>query len=215
MRLTRIQILRFSNKNNLILVFRLSDRSGIHYNSVGTSRSSYYFNKKSTSSKWNLIKLDMSGLPMEKHGAQARLFWMSWLTVSLSFSYLRMRTHHALIYGNRVRYNRAGNLSPAMGARNQVGIGLSYRPASLCSMATQFQTWFLESIPRPIAGLKFFYSGRILLETIQRSHQFGSQITHSNSSKPAGVNNVCKHKILETVRKLCNFFIEFKNDCQC
>jgi hypothetical protein len=48
-----------------------------------------------------------------------------------------------------------GNFSPAMGARNQVGIGLSYRPASLCSLATQCQTWFLESIPRPIAGLKF------------------------------------------------------------
>ncbi len=46
----------------------------------------------------------MSGLPMEKHGAQARLFWMSWLTVSLSFSYLRMRTHHAL---NRSNYNMA------------------------------------------------------------------------------------------------------------
>jgi hypothetical protein len=42
-----------------------------------------------------------------------------------------------------------------MGARNQVGIGLTYRPASLCSLATQFQTRFLESIPRPIAGLKF------------------------------------------------------------
>jgi hypothetical protein len=41
-----------------------------------------------------------------------------------------------------------------MGARNQVGIGLSYRPASLCSLATQFQTRFLESISRPIAGLK-------------------------------------------------------------
>ncbi len=48
-----------------------------------------------------------------------------------------------------------GNLSPAMGSRNQVGIGLSYRPASLCSLATQFQTRFLESIPRTIAGLKF------------------------------------------------------------
>ncbi len=47
------------------------------------------------------------------------------------------------------------NFSPAMGARNQVGIGLSYRPASLCSLATQFQTRFLESIPCPIAGLKF------------------------------------------------------------
>jgi hypothetical protein len=50
---------------------------------------------------------------------------------------------------------RDGNLSRAMGARNQVGIGLSYRPASLSSSATQFQTRFLESNPRPIAGLKF------------------------------------------------------------
>jgi hypothetical protein len=46
------------------------------------------------------------------------------------------------------------NLSPAMGARNQVGIGLSYRHGSLCCLAAQFQTRFLESIPRPIAGLK-------------------------------------------------------------
>ncbi len=44
------------------------------------------------------------------------------------------------------------NFSPAIGARNQVGIGLAYRPASPCSLATQFQTRFLESIP---AGLKF------------------------------------------------------------
>jgi hypothetical protein len=42
-----------------------------------------------------------------------------------------------------------------MGARNQVGIGLSYRPASLCNLATQFRTRFLELIPRPMAGLKF------------------------------------------------------------
>jgi hypothetical protein len=48
-----------------------------------------------------------------------------------------------------------GNFSPAMGARNQVGIGLSFRQASLCSLATQFQNRFLESIHRPIAGLKF------------------------------------------------------------
>jgi hypothetical protein len=47
------------------------------------------------------------------------------------------------------------NFSPATGARNQEGIWLSYRPASLCSLPTQFQTRFLESIPRPIAGLKF------------------------------------------------------------
>jgi hypothetical protein len=42
-----------------------------------------------------------------------------------------------------------------MGARNQVGKGLPYRPASLCSLATQFQTCFLKSIRRPIAELKF------------------------------------------------------------
>jgi hypothetical protein len=36
-----------------------------------------------------------------------------------------------------------------------VDIGLSHWPASLCSLATQFQTRFLESIPRPIVGLKF------------------------------------------------------------
>jgi hypothetical protein len=41
-----------------------------------------------------------------------------------------------------------------MWARNQVGIWLSYRPACLCSLASQFQTRFLESIPRPVAGLK-------------------------------------------------------------
>ncbi len=40
-------------------------------------------------------------------------------------------------------------------SRNQVGKELSYRPASPCSLATQFQTRFLESTPRPIAGLRF------------------------------------------------------------
>jgi hypothetical protein len=50
----------------------------------------------------------------------------------------------------------AGNLNPAMGAMNKVGIGLSYMPASLCtstcSLATQSKTQFLESIPRHISG---------------------------------------------------------------
>ncbi len=45
-----------------------------------------------------------------------------------------------------------GNFSPPMGARNQVCIVLSYWTASLCSLATQFQTRFLGSIPRPIAS---------------------------------------------------------------
>ena len=38
---------------------------------------------------------------------------------------------------------------------NRVGIGLLYRPASLCSLFTQIQTRFLESIPNHIAELKF------------------------------------------------------------
>jgi hypothetical protein len=50
---------------------------------------------------------------------------------------------------------RRAQSSAAMAARNKVGIGLSNRPASLRSLATQFQNRFLESIPRPIAGLKF------------------------------------------------------------
>ncbi len=45
-----------------------------------------------------------------------------------------------------------------MEARNQVGIGLLYRPTRLCSLATQFQARFLELIHRPIAGLKFSLS---------------------------------------------------------
>jgi hypothetical protein len=57
-----------------------------------------------------------------------------------------MDSHKDSIPGNRCQGSfsklmyRVGNLSPAMGARNQVGIWLSYRPASLCSLATQFQT---------------------------------------------------------------------------
>jgi hypothetical protein len=40
-------------------------------------------------------------------------------------------------------FSSVGNFSPAMGAR----------PASQCSLATQFQTRFMELIPRPIAVL--------------------------------------------------------------
>jgi hypothetical protein len=56
------------------------------------------------------------------------------------------------LYNNELQQSSVGNLGPAMGARNQVGIGLSYRPASLCSFATQFQTRFLESIPFQHSG---------------------------------------------------------------
>ncbi len=57
--------------------------------------------------------------------------------------------------GDSANENIVGYFSSALGARNLEGIGLSYRPASLCSLATQFQVRFLELIPRPIAGLKF------------------------------------------------------------
>jgi hypothetical protein len=57
-----------------------------------------------------------------------------------------------------------GNLSPPMGARNKVGIGLSYRPASLCTLAPRF----LESIPRLRAGLK--------LSTLVCVHQSTSRV---------------------------------------
>jgi hypothetical protein len=42
-----------------------------------------------------------------------------------------------------------------MGARNRVGIVISYRPASLCSLASRFQTLLLESIPSLIAEAEF------------------------------------------------------------
>jgi hypothetical protein len=61
-----------------------------------------------------------------------------------------------------------------MGARNQVGIGLPYRPASLCSLATQFQTRFLELPPRPIAGLKF--SAEDVLYFIQALYSTGAEL---------------------------------------
>jgi hypothetical protein len=45
----------------------------------------------------------------------------------------------------RVLQVRTGN-SHSMGARNQVGIGMSYRPASICSLA-------IYSIPDSIPGI--------------------------------------------------------------
>ncbi len=72
--------------------------------------------------------------------------WAASTRAARTTSYLKFKLLH--------KYS-GSNFSPAMEARNQVGIGLSYRPASLCSMAIQFQTRFLELIPRPIAGLKF------------------------------------------------------------
>ena len=45
-----------------------------------------------------------SALPMEKQGAQARLFWISWLTVSLSFSYLQKKT--------KFKHNKKNSILP-------------------------------------------------------------------------------------------------------
>jgi hypothetical protein len=46
-------------------------------------------------------------------------------------------------------------LSPSMGAKNQVVIWLSYRPASLCSLATQFQTRSWNRFLAPYRDLSF------------------------------------------------------------
>ncbi len=48
---------------------------------------------------------------------------------------LKRKTRLVPIPLERNVFNCVGNLIPAMGARNHVGIGLSYRPASLCSLA--------------------------------------------------------------------------------
>jgi hypothetical protein len=82
------------------------------------------------------------------------LIWTVWDWQPCSFLwpvYINCELRSASLW----RVTCVGNFSPAMGAWNQVGIGLSYRPASLCSLATQFQTRFLELIPCHIAGLNF------------------------------------------------------------
>jgi hypothetical protein len=68
--------------------------------------------------------------------------------VSNKETYRRYRTPGTWVSTNHTVLNNRGqpqqgemadcvsNLSPAMGARNQVGIGLSYQPAILCSLAT-------------------------------------------------------------------------------
>ncbi len=48
---------------------------------------------------------------------------------------------------------RVGNLSPSMGVRNQVGIGLLYRPASLCSFVSA-TSCFTEGHTPPYLLLK-------------------------------------------------------------
>ncbi len=62
--------------------------------------------------------------------------------------------------GNRVRTETV-NLSRAMGTigTKQAQGCRTGPPAYVCSLATQFQTRFLEPIPRPIAGLKFSTQG--------------------------------------------------------
>jgi hypothetical protein len=74
-----------------------------------------------------------------------------------------------------------GNFSHTMGARNQVGIGLLYRPSSLSSLPTQFQTRFLELIPRPIAGLKFSTPGG----TVRQHYSYSVPSPHRLFYNPA------------------------------
>ena len=59
--------------------------------------------------------------------------------------------------GLKFRIYRVGNLSRAMRVidRNQVGIGCRTGPQAYIKLGTQFKTRFLESIPGPVAGLKF------------------------------------------------------------
>jgi hypothetical protein len=92
-----------------------------------------------------------------------------------------------------------GNLSSAIGARNEAGIGLSYRPASLCSLATQFLTRFLELIPCPIAGLNF----RLRLQTtvLEFLTIYGARnrVGTRLSYRPAGLHGLGEICSLESI----------------
>ncbi len=71
-----------------------------------------------------------------------------------------MNKYYIILQAFRIKfYPVAQSLQRVEGASSTESvsrhIGLFYWPASLCGLATQFQTLFLESIPRPIAGLKF------------------------------------------------------------
>ncbi len=90
------------------------------------------------------------------HSENSLIDWVKKLTKTAGKTYWDLANKLKYLVWNSKRIaTSVSNLSPAMGARNQIGKGLFYRPASLCSLATQFQTRFLESIPRPMAGLKF------------------------------------------------------------
>ncbi len=78
-----------------------------------------------------------------------------------------------------------------MEARNQAGIGLSYRPASLCSLATQFQTRFLELILCPIAGLKFPTLGSLKFYKFWLWEIRWCGEVHSHSSRPHPFSLYC------------------------
>jgi hypothetical protein len=51
------------------------------------------------------------------------------------------------------RESSVGNLSPAVGARNPLGIDCRTGPPAYIAWLLNSRTRFLESIPRPIAGL--------------------------------------------------------------
>ncbi len=81
---------------------------------------------------------------------------------------------------------------------------MSYRPASLCSLATQFQTRFLELIPRPIAGLKFsalyfvvlqvYMYGTLCLSPFLKIYINFGKFVILRYDKISSQNMHCKHK---------------------
>jgi hypothetical protein len=71
-----------------------------------------------------------------------------------------------------LKFSTLGKFSPALGARNQAGIGLSYRAASLCCLATQFQSRFLELIPRPIMQNCMCYCTLHILRHQKKNRRF-------------------------------------------
>ncbi len=101
-----------------------------------------------------------------------------------------------------------GNLSPAKGARNQVGIGLSYWPASLCSLAIQFQTRFLELISHHIAGLKFSALDSIRVYYIKPATPWGDMITSNLFSFLASHKTLdCCFEFVSKLEELCTTFV--------
>ncbi len=104
-----------------------------------------------------------------------------------------------------------------MGAGNQVGIELLYRAASLCSLATQFQTRFLESIPRPLWDLSYRHlrragtSNRVVVPARQAGNRFLGSLKGLQIQAQFGASTFRQHKkffffVLEEVRAYGTYF---------